>query len=316
MSSTEDDPRITAYALGEMDADARSAFEAELAQDPELQKQIEGIQATAGMLGSALKQENREPLRRLSADRRSRIQSEIRSARVAAARSDSAKMKIVRWGTSRKVVATAAVLACAVMLWIARSASPSPNQKVVAARELLQRVNAALIRYQADHHQLPPDTGFGFPCGDAARGAGIRYDSGALWRFLAQPSGSAGPYIKFSEAELVAYNDPVHGPSFCVVDPWGTPLGFVGDDRRVVHNRGGFDLFSAGPDGKTGQDLLASSLPTEINLAYDGVDNDGDGVPDNSGELGPARLNGCMTVANAKVPGSNFALDDINNWDR
>ena len=48
--------------------------------------------------------------------------------------------------------------------------------------------------------------------------------------------------------ELVAKEDPIHGDSFYVVDPWGTAIGYVGDARRVIHNRGRFDIFSAGPD--------------------------------------------------------------------
>lgn len=317
MSNPEDDPRITAYALNELDAEERRAFEAELAANPDLQNQVAGAQTAAGAVGAALKHEQQAPLRRLSPARRLRIQAEIQSARTdGAARAESAKMKIIRWSTSRTVAAAAAILACAVMLWIARSPS---NGKVAAAREQLRRVHAALLRYQSDHHQLPPDSGFGLPAADAPRGAGSRYDAGVLWRYLDQSSagssGSGSPYLHFSADELVAYNDPVHGRSFYVVDPWGTPLGFVGDPRRVLHNSGTFDLYSAGPDRLTGQDLVARAT-SDSNRAYDGLDNDQDGVADDGSELGIARLNGCLTVASAGQPAANFALDDLNNWDQ
>jgi len=94
--------------------------------------------------------------------------------------------------------------------------------------------------------------------------------------------------------------------------PRGTPIGYVGDTRRVVHNSGSFDLFSAGPDRLTG--LSASISP--VNLAYDGVDNNGDGIVDNADELGAARMNGAMTFACNEARSANAHLDDVNNWDQ
>jgi prepilin-type N-terminal cleavage/methylation domain-containing protein len=126
---------------------------------------------------------------------------------------------------------------------------------------LVQRIETALARYEADFRCRPPDTGYGLPLGTVKNGDAVVQDSGSLWRYLAQPlelrgSGGAvlrvvGPYEHFSESELLAYDDPVYGKSCCVADAWGRPVGYVGDRQRVVHNRGGADIYSMGPDGKT-----------------------------------------------------------------
>ena len=50
MSSDRDDPRLTAYALGEMDAEERAAFEREMAADLELKREVDAVVAMAGAL--------------------------------------------------------------------------------------------------------------------------------------------------------------------------------------------------------------------------------------------------------------------------
>ncbi len=57
MSLDPDDPRLTAYALGELDGAERAAFEAELAESPESQSLIDEIRATARLLSEHLHQE-------------------------------------------------------------------------------------------------------------------------------------------------------------------------------------------------------------------------------------------------------------------
>jgi len=52
-----DDPRLTLYALGEMEPAERSAFEALLAQDAATRAAVEEIRQTAALLGTALEQE-------------------------------------------------------------------------------------------------------------------------------------------------------------------------------------------------------------------------------------------------------------------
>lgn len=52
-----DDPRLTAYALGEMEPAERAKFEQWLAANPAAQQAVEDIRATAAMLGTALADE-------------------------------------------------------------------------------------------------------------------------------------------------------------------------------------------------------------------------------------------------------------------
>ena len=190
--------------------------------------------------------------------------------------------------------------------------------KVKAARALIQKIGVALTRYQADFRALPPDSGFGLPVtGGIVKGVAL-YDAASLWRYLAREltdtnNKTYGPYAQFSERELAPITDASGAKAFVVIDPWGTPIGYIGDPRRVLHNRDTFDLFSAGPDRKT--------------ACNDGIDNDGDGAadgPPNSAydgsgnddatELGEAALNGSLSAFRRDAkPGE--VLDDVNNWD-
>ena len=52
-----DDPRLTLYALGEMEVTERATFEALLAHDPSARAAVEEIRRTAALLGDALEQE-------------------------------------------------------------------------------------------------------------------------------------------------------------------------------------------------------------------------------------------------------------------
>ena len=54
MNLTPDDPKLTAYALGELDATERAAIEAALARSPECRRAVEEIRALAGVLTSEL----------------------------------------------------------------------------------------------------------------------------------------------------------------------------------------------------------------------------------------------------------------------
>ena len=187
--------------------------------------------------------------------------------------------------------------------------------KAKAANALLQKVAVALSRYQAEWRVLPPDSGYGLPQNGGIVSGKVLYDAGTLWRYLGREltvnGQTYGPYTQFSDGELVAFTDANGQSAYVVVDPWKHPLGYVGDPDRVIHNRDTFDLFSAGPDGKTACD--------------DGIDNDGDGSIDNantaynggkatSREMGESSMNGSLTGFK-KDPKPNEVLDDINNWD-
>ena len=50
MSIDKSDPRLTAYALGELDGDEREQFEAELADSPEPQRELEAIRSAVDLI--------------------------------------------------------------------------------------------------------------------------------------------------------------------------------------------------------------------------------------------------------------------------
>jgi prepilin-type N-terminal cleavage/methylation domain-containing protein len=161
-------------------------------------------------------------------------------------------------------------------------------------------IEGALAAYRAELGRYPPDTGYGL---DMESGAG-GYDAGSLWRYLIQRVPDAktgkllGPFLEeWSQEDLREYSDAEAGRSFYLADPWERPYGFVGERKRLVRNPGSFDIFSCGSDGKTASDEPGAAP----NLAYDGADNDGNGVADDASELGAAAGNGA-------------GGDDISNW--
>jgi prepilin-type N-terminal cleavage/methylation domain-containing protein len=206
------------------------------------------------------------------------------------------------------------------------------NARVKSTQKLIEKIGIALALYEGNLRTLPPDTGYDMPMGtfettNATGDKEILYDSGALWRYLGRKlevyrsdgsvSKVVGPFTNFSEAELREYTDNKYSgeKSYYVVDAWGQPIGYVGDKRRVVHSRGSYDIFSAGPDKVTASnDGLDNGLPQKGNAAYDGKDSDNDGVIDNATELNEARMNGALTARKKERIGKEV-LDDINNWD-
>jgi prepilin-type N-terminal cleavage/methylation domain-containing protein len=222
------------------------------------------------------------------------------------------------------------------------------NARVQAARAQVQRIGIGLNLYNGQFRNYPPDTGFGLEADRGnISGAGLvggtrMYDPGSIWRYIGQPvtdmSKAArpvyGPFDTFKDKELKPYTgDPEFpGKNYYVVDPWNKPIGYIGAPERLLHNRDGVDIFSCGPDGKTAWDINTSSGsnplldgcddgqnngyagPMSSNRAYNGSDDDGDGVLDNGPELGEATLNGTLTK-NKRNPSATEVLDDINNWD-
>lgn len=203
------------------------------------------------------------------------------------------------------------------------------------ARADIERISLALDRYQMEFGKYPPDTGFGLER-EPFQNPGT-YDPGALWRYLVREvfderrQRTFGPYLaNWPGGRMKRYRDPLAGgrPAMYLSDPWGTPYGFIGDRKRVIHNRGAFDLFSAGRDkvtacndGKPNRDDTTRAdcpsadeetglqppvlgLGRNDNLAYNGLDDDENKKIDDVNEFGPeAILNGDVG-------------DDINNWSR
>jgi hypothetical protein len=305
LSDSDDESRLTSYAVGELTDIERHRLEAELGGCSIATQDVAIIQTTADTVRAALATEHGA---RLTSKRLRIIRDEVH-------RCCDSKRRFVGLRVLKFVAASAAIVLCAAMLVRTQAGSARENE-IQAAHSLVRRLQLALQRYQADFQQLPPDTGFGLPGTAVSLGAGRTYDAGTLWRYLGreqhQNGKTFGPYINFNPTELKPYTDPIHGESFAVIDPWGTAVGYVGDSRRVIHNHGAFDLFSAGPDRKTGIDLARQA---GANLAYDGQDNDGDGVIDNAQELGGAKLNGCLTLTLSDLQLPKDALDDLNNWD-
>lgn len=206
------------------------------------------------------------------------------------------------------------------------------NARVKSTQKLIEKIGIALSLYEGNLRTLPPDTGYDLPMGtfETTNPSGekeILYDSGSLWRYLGRKlevyrsdgsiSKVVGPFTNYSESELREYDDKKYSgeKSYYVVDAWGQPIGYVGDKRRVVHSRGSYDIFSAGPDKVTASnDGHDNGLPQKANAAYDGKDSDGDGVIDNATELNEARMNGALTARKKQKIGDEV-LDDINNWD-
>lgn len=206
------------------------------------------------------------------------------------------------------------------------------NARIKSTQKLIEKIGIALALYEGELRCLPPDTGYDMPFGtyevtniDGQKE--ILYDTGALWRYLGRKievyrtDGSiakiVGPFTNFTESELREYDDKKYSSekSYYIVDAWGQPIGYVGDKRRVVHSRGAYDIFSAGPDKVTAtNDGIDNGIPQKGNAAYDGKDSDSDGVADNATELGEARMNGALTARKKEKVGDEI-LDDINNWD-
>jgi len=184
---------------------------------------------------------------------------------------------------------------------IMMAANARRQSQIAATKALIQTIAIGMEQYNAKFNSYPPDTGFGLPRNGSK--AGVTYDPGSIWRYLCRPVVDARTgntldlQTNIHADNLVAYNDPVHGPSYYVVDVWGNPIGFTSDRRRVNFNLSGFDLFSPGPDKVTASDdgIDNGRFFNAPNTAYDGAGSD------DASELGEAALNGTLP-------------DDLNNW--
>jgi Ca-activated chloride channel family protein len=76
MSIDENDPRLTAYALGDLDDAERTQVESELADSPEAREAVEDIRRTADLLQQELQA---EPAAAMSHDQRCAIDAQTSS---------------------------------------------------------------------------------------------------------------------------------------------------------------------------------------------------------------------------------------------
>jgi type II secretory pathway pseudopilin PulG len=215
----------------------------------------------------------------------------------------------------------------------------------------IAKMSMALSEYKSYFGEYPPDTGYGLSMTAAKpmytktiRGKRQQvptYDPGSLWRYLcvrvydSKAEKWVGPFLdEWSQSQLQLYDDPDDLPaavsSRYLIDPWGNPYGFIGNKKRVLHNPGSFDMFSAGADGVTacnnekddnligsnsGDDYAdCSDEPQSVmavdNRAYnsraDGemleYDDDDNGIANDSSEFGPE------AIRNGDIG------DDVNNW--
>ena len=233
------------------------------------------------------------------------------------------------------LVVLSIIILLASMLFVSMPALSKPARRTLAQAQL-NNIESSLKRYREATNSVPTDTGFGLPRNGGLFGATRLYDAGSLYHTLAgdvtldkYPSGAPMVPVKivrfvaFNERQISAktYNDPERGPSHWIVDPWGKPVGYIGAPERLMHDRESFDLFSCGPDGKTAWDGTGECANGLLygkgtNLAYSAIgDNNGDGVDNNSPELGDAALNGTLTkTKQIKLPGE--VLDDISSWEK
>ncbi len=144
------------------------------------------------------------------------------------------------------------------------------------ARADIAKLEMALDAYHLKFREYPPDTGYGLRKNGqrpeykkTVKGVEVNvvtYDPGSLWRYLRKAltdpmtGKKVGPFLKdWNPKQLKRYDDFYSDQivdvslrqSYCLIDPWGNPYGFIGTRKRVVHNPASFDLFSAGRDGVT-----------------------------------------------------------------
>ncbi len=214
----------------------------------------------------------------------------------------------------------------------------------------IAKMSMALSEYKSHFGEYPPDTGYGLSMTATkptypriVRGQPKQvptYDPGSLWRYLCvrvfdtKTERYIGPFLdEWPQSQLLPYDDPddTGTRSRYLSDPWGNPYGFVGNKKRVLHNPGAFDLFSAGSDGVTAcnndedDNLIGSdsgdnytdcsedpqSVMAADNRAYNSEtsegktlerDDDDNDIANDSSEFGPEAIrNGDLG-------------DDVNNW--
>ncbi len=140
MNQSSEDPRLTAYALGELEADEHAAFEALLAEDAELRAELEAVRETAELLETEL---SRSPELALSASQRKAIERALAPAPKAARAPRAAlkgaiedkKPRKLRWGwaLAAALPLLLSVAGLSLTRGLKRDAPPSPMASATTA---------------------------------------------------------------------------------------------------------------------------------------------------------------------------------------
>ena len=191
------------------------------------------------------------------------------------------------------VVAIIAILATLTSMHVVTSLDRARRSEAAA---FIGKLELAIALYQIDTGSYPPDT-----MGSASlRGA---LDPSPE-EYEALPPGWDGPYIELKDDEI--------GPHGFLIDPWYTDKSATTNiyvyranndadptSTPPFHNTASFDLYSPGPDGRTGHDMIEANEAADGDYCQNGLDDDKDGVID---ELSRGEdVNG-------------YLEDDINNW--
>ena len=94
MTLEKDDPKLTAYALGELSPAERAEVEAAIAQDAALRAEVEAIQGLGAALGAALQE---EPAPRLAETQRAAIESRAAGSSGRAPAAQGKGLKLLLW---------------------------------------------------------------------------------------------------------------------------------------------------------------------------------------------------------------------------
>lgn len=152
-----DDPRLSAYLLGEMEADELKAFEAELQSHPELLEYIEELRETSSLLQNALEQ---EPAPALSPAQRSLILSAAADAHSPTSQEKPVMKPSNARGTWAIIVAVAALSIMLVVL-LNTSDEPLGERFSVAQRDSVATKTETVAKYSRDAETKEAEHRFG-----------------------------------------------------------------------------------------------------------------------------------------------------------
>ncbi len=140
MKINENDWRVTAYALGELDGDDLAAVEAAVGESAELRAVVEGVRVTAGLISDELGGEGGASLG-LSDEQRGRVLAAAERGEVDGLRGSSARSGVL----GRIGIWSGAVAACLVVGWYffvpnLMNSGATSSQSIAVVREYKERL--------------------------------------------------------------------------------------------------------------------------------------------------------------------------------